>query len=509
MLADEASGRPTGLGLVEAPRLGRPAIPPGPYLILGLGRAGLACAEALLSRQSRYPVLVWDSSTSSTLRSTAKRLQRRGASLWLGSDGLAALDAAGPDACLIKSPGIDWRIEVLRHAGRRGLTILDELEIGWRMTKARIVGVTGTNGKSTTARLICSLLNAAGHSPQLAGNTEFGPALSAVPPAPWVVCEVSSFQLEGSEAFLPEISVLTNLTLEHLDRHGTMARYGEVKRRMFARPGRSPLLSVINVDDAFGRSLITQVASAGGQLLTYGVGAGADIQIERTDWDLRRAEVHLRTPQGRLALFTRLPGPHNASNAAAAAAVGQALGLTREQIAKALGSVDPPSGRWQVLTRDEPFDVIVDYAHTPDGLRQSLLAARGAMRTRSGARLLTVFGAVGLNEPRKAMASGRIVREASDHVIFTTGTAPGAPRLVRLAELLRGATHGGSVEIVLERGKAIRRAVAEARPGDVVAVLGLGAVRRQILDAAGTRVPFDDCEAVRQALEDERVAAWR
>jgi UDP-N-acetylmuramoyl-L-alanyl-D-glutamate--2,6-diaminopimelate ligase len=507
MLAVETRGPRSGPGLLQAHPPSRPAVPPGPYLILGLGRAGSACAEALLSER-RYPVLAWDSSTSSSVRSTAKRLQRGGAIVSLGGDGVSALDAAGADVCVVKSPGIDWGVEVLRQAQRRGLPIFDELEIGWRRSEASIVGITGTNGKSTTARLVCALLEAGGHSPQLAGNTEFGPALSAAPPTPWVVCEVSSFQLEGSEEFLPEIAVLTNLTLEHLDRHGTMDAYGKAKRRMFLRGRRTPRVSVINFDDPFGRSLSEEVASAGGQVLSYGFSPGAEIQIEGAEWNVRAANIHLRTPQGRVTLATGLPGAHNASNAAAAAAVGQALGLTAAQIADTLAGVDPPAGRWQVLTRDEPFDVVVDYAHTPDGLRQALLAARGTIAAHRGARLLTVFGAVGLSEPRKALESGRVVRELSDHVIFTTGTAPGAARLVRLAELRQAATSGGSVEIVLERGEAIRRAIAQARTGDIVAVLGLGAVARQILDAAGTRVPFDDCEAVRQALAGE-AARWR
>jgi UDP-N-acetylmuramoyl-L-alanyl-D-glutamate--2,6-diaminopimelate ligase len=144
--------------------------------------------------------------------------------------------------------------------------------------------------------------------------------------------------------------------------------------------------------------------------------------------------------------------------------------------------------------------VIVDYAHTPDGIRRLLEAARAITDARSGARLRAVFGAVGVPDPDKAAGCGSMVRALADHVVFTTGSAPGGPRVPRLLELVRADGAGAELELALDRRKAIRRAVEAARPGDVVAVLGLGALGRQTLDARGTSTPLDDRLVAREAV---------
>jgi UDP-N-acetylmuramoyl-L-alanyl-D-glutamate--2,6-diaminopimelate ligase len=454
-------------------------------------------------------VRVWDSTTVGNARAAARRLRRRGVDVRLGGSGLDSLDAAGPDATVVKSPGIDLDIPLLQAAAARSLQVFDELELGWRLSERPIVGVTGTNGKSTTAKLIAAVLRAAGHNAHLVGNTEFGPPLSAAPGDGWVVCEVSSFQLETSPSFLPDIAVFTNLTPEHLTRHLTMERYGAAKRAMFVRDTeRTAGTTIVNHDDLYGRRIAQDVAAAGGRVLSYGFHAGADIGIERADWDVREARLSLCTPAGAVEFSTRLPGAHNAHNVAAAFAVGYSLDLQAEAIARSLSVVDPPPGRWEVITESEPFDVIVDYAHTPDGIGQLLQAARAVVSTRDGAALRTVFGAVSLRDPEKARESGRLARELSDHLILTTGSAPRDRRILRLGELRRAARGGGVMEIVLERRAAIERAIAAARPGDIVAVLGLGRLQLIALDAAGTVLPNDDRQVVREALARARTPVW-
>ena len=486
----------------------RPSLPQGPYLVLGLGKAGSAAAEALLANPAAERVHVWDSANAGAACTAARRLRRRGAEVHLGGDGLDALDAAGSRATVVKSPGIDLDIALLQSAGARGLQVFDELELGWRVCTQPIVGVTGTNGKSTTAKLVAAVLQGTGESAHLVGNTEFGPALSAAPADGWVVCEVSSFQLEASPSFLPDIAVFTNLTPEHLTRHLTMERYGAAKRAMFVRgEGATAGTAIVNHDDPYGRRLAQDVAGAGGRVLSYGFDAGADIGIEQADWDVREARLRLRTPAGVVRCSTCLPGAHNAANTAAACAVGLALGLPAEAIAGSLSAVDPPPGRWEVITEAQPFDVVVDYGHTPDGIRQALASARRVVDAREDATLRTVFGAVGLRDREKARESARVAGELSDHLLLTTGSAPRDPRVVRLAELRRAAGGGGEVETVLERRDAIERAIARARPGDVIVVLGLGALQRIVLDAAGTIQPNDDRQTVRELLARARTPA--
>jgi UDP-N-acetylmuramoyl-L-alanyl-D-glutamate--2,6-diaminopimelate ligase len=486
----------------------RPALPRGTYLVVGLGKAGSAAVQALLSCRAAERVLAWDSASTAPVRGVARRLRGRRVEVSLGGDGRSALADAGSAATIVKSPGIDFETPIIQCAEERGLCVLDELELGWRMSRGPIIAVTGTNGKSTTTRLLAAVVEASGERAELAGNTEFGPPLSAAGSAGWTVCEVSSFQLEACPSFLPDIAVFTNLTPEHLTRHLTMERYGAAKRRLFVRAGRAAPVAVINLDDPFGGRLAREVTQAGGRVLTYGFAGAADVQIERADWDMRRARLSMRTPDGRLECPTRLPGAYNASNVAAAFAMGHALGLSARRVAEALARVRAPAGRWELVSGSAPFDVLVDYAHTPDGIRQLLQSVRAAVRGRNGARVRTVFGAVGLRDSEKARESARVVSMLSDQLILTTGSAPRDPRMVRLDELRRAAASEGAVEVVLARRAAIERAIGAASPGDVVAVLGLGALGRQVLDAAGSIAPHDDREAAREILARMGKRGW-
>ncbi len=473
----------------------------GPCLVAGVGRAGRAAVEALLRIPSVERVIAWDGSAGGAARSTARGLRRRGVEVLLGGDGIAALDAAGPAATIVKSPGIDPRSPLFRCARERGLDVLDELELGWLLSRSRIVGVTGTNGKSTTAQLISMVLAAAGTPAQLVGNTQFGPPLSAAAEGEWVVCEVSSFQLEACPSFLPDVAVFTNLTLEHLARHADMRNYGDAKRRMFIRGNRAAGTAIVNIDDPFGRRLAAEVAERGGRVVSYGFGADADVRIEKTVWDMHEGWHSLCTPDGEIHCATGLPGRHNASNIAAAVALGHSLGLPARSVGEALRGVSGPPGRWDVVDGAHSFDVVVDFAHNPDGIRQLLETARAVTDRRDGAALRAVLGATGRHEREKALQMGRFARALSDHLILTTGTVTYDPRIVRLNELRDAAEDGeGELEIVLDRRAAIERAIAAARPGDVVVLLGLGALTDLVLDSAGTTCPFSDRQVAHETL---------
>ena len=478
-------------------------IPRGDYLVVGLGRAGSAAASALVGHERTGRVVAWDRSTEHRVRGAARRLRRRGVEVVLGGDGRAALDVVGPDATVIKSPGIDPHKPPFERARELGLQVFDELELGWRLSRSPIVGVTGTNGKSTTARLVATVLEAAGHSVQLVGNTEFGPPLSAADHCEWLVCEVSSFQLEATPSFLPAISVFTNLTPDHLSRHSDMASYGLIKRSMFIRGNRSVGAAVVNIDDPFGRTLATDVARAGGTVVRYGLHPDADVRIEDAEWDLVEARQRLRTPDGEVECVTKLPGLHNASNVAAAFAVGHALGMPATSTTRALEGAVGPSGRFELIAgASRPCEVVVDFAHNPDGIRQMLQTVRSVIERRDGACLRVVFGPTGASDPQKTREIGAIAGELSDQFILTTGTLNYDARVVRLQEFCRAIAAGeADLEVVLDRREAIERAIASARPGDVVAVLGLGALGRLVVDAAGTAYPFDDRRVARESLD--------
>jgi UDP-N-acetylmuramyl tripeptide synthase len=479
----------------------RAPLPAGPFVVAGLGRAGRAAADALLDADiDPAAISAWDASTNYLgPRSNPRRLRARGVTVTLGGDGLDALDAAGPGATVVKSPGIPMTAPLVRAAHDRGLEVIDELELGWRLCPARVIGVTGTNGKSTTSRLCCAVLEAAGHPAQLAGNTEFGPALSAADCAGWVVCEVSSFQLEAAPTFHPDVAVLTNLTPEHLDRHGSMSAYGAAKRAMFVAGGDTAGVSVIGVDDRFGRSVLAAVHSAGGRALGYGFDASADVRILDSSWDIARASLRLEGPRGEIAFTTRLPGRHNALNVAAAFAVGEAIGLPVAQTAAALSGATPPPGRWELVDEGQPFDVIVDYAHTPDGIGQLLEAVRGGIGSREGSEVWTVFGPLAERNAAKERDSGHVAGQLSDRLIVTTGSSGSDGRIARIASVVHGAPERDRVEVVLDRAAAIKRAIQRARPGDVVVLAGLGDMRVQALDRY-TVQPHNDAASARDAL---------
>jgi UDP-N-acetylmuramoyl-L-alanyl-D-glutamate--2,6-diaminopimelate ligase len=417
----------------------------------------------------------------------------------LGGDGIDAFQALPQSPTVVKSPGIDMHVPLLRLAAAQGACVIDELELGWRAAHTPVAAVTGTNGKSTTCVLVAAILEAAGFTPERVGNTEFGPPLSAAGNGDYLVCEVSSFQLEATTAFLPEFALFTNLTLEHLSRHETMENYARAKRSMFVRGQRTCGCAIINADDAWGRDIADAVRMAGGRVVTYGFSSGADIRIANAVWSLREARTSIVSNHRALTLHSRLPGHHNALNIGAAVTFAIAAGLNDDQITQGVLAASPPPGRWELIDEGQSFDVIVDYAHTPDGITKFLQAALQVTRARQSL-LRVVFGAVGLPDRDKAHGCGVAAASLSDHLILTTGTAPRSSRMLRLMELRDAVRRKDGFEIILDRRKAIGRAIGSARAGDVVAILGLGALRRLVLDAAGSVCPFSDREVAIEAL---------
>jgi UDP-N-acetylmuramoyl-L-alanyl-D-glutamate--2,6-diaminopimelate ligase len=459
-------------------------------------------------------VSAWDGRRAADTLEAKERLEAAGARVTLGGDGAALLDARTPPRCIVKSPGITFQAPLIARALERGLVVIDEAELGWRLDGRPLVAVTGTNGKSTTAALAMAVLSAQGESPALAGNTYFGPALSALDDGAGdvVVVELSSFQLEGCPALLPDVAVFTNLTHEHLDRHRDRRDYGACKRRAFVRGGQCARAAVVNVDDSFGRGLADEVEARGGRVVRYGFGAHADHRVVACDWTLETGVVSIETRScGLRRLRTRLPGTHNALNIAAAVGLGDVLGADRDRTARAIEGAASVPGRFEPIRESQPFDVIVDYAHNPDGIRSSLETARGVIADRPGARVHAVVSAVAqITDVPQRLAMGRAARELSDHLILTTERwSLEESSTVPPEGLAEGAREGpgGQCEVVGDRRAALELALQSAAPGDVVMILGRGARADRIFDASDRPHQFDDRVEARALLG--RIAAER
>jgi UDP-N-acetylmuramoylalanine--D-glutamate ligase len=302
----------------------RPDLPPGPYLVVGLARSGVAAALTLRARGEEVWALDSGPEDSPALDQAAAQLQAAGAEVRLGDRAAFEGDGARRARAIVKSPGVPREVPVVRAALDGGLAVLGELELAWRLLPNRFIAVTGTNGKTTTTEWIGHILRVAGRPVAVAGNV--GTALSSlvgqVAPDATIVCECSSFQLEDTLAFAPETAVLLNLTPDHLDRHRTFERYTAAKLQIFARQGN---------DDVAVAPLGLGVEDLGGcaRRVCVGEGPGAELSVAAGQlwWDeqplLAAAEVSL-------------PGLHNRANAMAAAAACLASGVERDAVAEGL-----------------------------------------------------------------------------------------------------------------------------------------------------------------------------
>src|SRR5919204_4480941 len=368
------------------------------------------------------------------------------------------------------------------------------------------VGVTGTNGKTTTAFLLRALLEAAGRPTGLLGTVtaivggEQHEVARTTPEAidlqrtfremldrgdEAVVMEASSHALElgRADAIHWAAAIFTNLTQDHLDFHPTMEDYFAAKRRLFeAAEG----VKVVNVDDAYGRRLAADFPDA----ITIG--------IESPDAALRATDITSgfdgsRFRAGGLELHSPLPRRFNVLNVLGAVATVRALGVDDATIAEALPRAARVPGRFEPVTEGQDFAVLVDYAHTPDSLENVLRAARPL----ADGRVIVVFGAGGDRDRGKRPLMGAIARELADVVIVTSDNPRSEDPQAIIDEILEGA--GRDVESYVDRREAIGRAVEAAGPGDVVVIAGKGHEQGQEFEG-GRKVPFDDVTVAREAL---------
>ncbi len=341
-----------------ASEIPRPPLPDGPFLVVGLARSGVAAAEALIARGER----VYGTDRGSP--ADASRLAALGVELDLDGDGIHLLDGV---SCLIKSPGVPQDAPVVAAARERGTEVIGELELGWRLSAGRFVAVTGTNGKTTVTEWLGQVFAEAGMPVAVAGNvgTPLASLAGELDPETTVVCECSSFQLEDSKAFAPEVAVLLNFSPDHLDRHGTLDAYLDAKLRIFA----SQPAGATAIWDADEPVLVGAEIPGSADRLRYGVEcASGDCAVRLADGAIRDADGVL-IERGDLALA----GEHNVRNAMAVTAAALAAGVPRDAVARGL------AGFAGVAHRLEPVAEIDGVAFVNDSKATNVAAARAAI----------------------------------------------------------------------------------------------------------------------------------
>jgi len=449
------------------------------------------------------------------------------------TDGNRYIDAAiqqGAAGILTDSPEVFAQLasshpeipRLLVEHGRNALAQASAAYFGHPERKLHSTGVTGTNGKTTTAFLIEALLNAASRSSILVGTIEYHVADEVRPSAHTtpesrdlfelmadgaslgateLVMEVSSHALDqGRVAEVGfDVAVFTNLTRDHLDYHRTMEDYFAAKQLLFdGTRYPAPRVSVLNAGDPYSRQLASSAKQAGSGIVTYGVNIPADWRAEDIKLTPAGAEFTLITSQGSAELRSALAGEVNVLNLLAALAAANARGIAFHALVNAIPTLHPVPGRFQPVDAGQPFTVIVDYAHTDDALRNLTALARQLVGPGQG-RILTLFGCGGDRDRTKRPKMGQAAGQGSDFVIVTSDNprseAPGAI----IAEILPGLAATQTPYIIEpDRAKAIALALQQAASGDVILIAGKGHEKEQIL--RDRTIFFDDAQVALSAL---------
>jgi len=448
--------------------------------------------------------------------------------------GMAAVDAGAGALVVERELEVDVPQLVVPDA-RAAMAPLAARFFGDPTAELKVAGVTGTNGKTTTAFLLWKILEKVGVEnggvqcgllgtvKQVVGGVETN-AERTTPEAIDLqgvfrqmldgkdracAMEVSShaLTLHRCDAINFAVAVFTNLTQDHLDFHEDMKDYFEAKRLLFEM---GPGAAIVNVDDEYGRDLAAYLEKAGRVDCVTFSAEGNEADIVATDVVLKPTGAEFNVvewlggkktsagarhypPAG--VVRTRLPGRFNVSNALAAFAAAVSMGVDPDAAAAALEEVAPPPGRLEPIDEGQPFAVLVDYAHTPDSL-ENVLRAAGEM---TAGRVISVFGAGGDRDRGKRPLMGRAGAELSDLAIVTSDNPRSEDPEAIVSEVAAGAARGAEVELEVDRRAAIARALATAGVGDVVVIAGKGHEQGQEFEN-GRKIPFDDREVAREEL---------
>ena len=381
--------------------------------------------------------------------------------------------------------------------------------------RMRVIGVTGTNGKTSTCFMIWKMLNTAGHKTGLMTTVAWGvdkleeqiehmttvdtETLNyrmqkiAESGAEFLVLEITSHALAQNRIFgVPiEIAVMTNVTHEHLDYHKIFENYRDAKRKLF----KMAKYGVINEDDKSWSYFANDVDD----YITYGINGGI-LRAEKVELSAEGVNYEVGGANEKIKIRTHIPGTFTVYNSLAAVAVGLKLGLTRKQIEDGIAALASVEGRMNRVNEGQDFEVIVDYAHTPDAFLKVFESVVPGKKK----RIISLFGGAGRRDETTRAERGEIGAENSDIVIITEDDSRDEDRMAIAEEFARGAEKAGKVRekdlfIILDREEAIKKAVSLARKDDIVLVLGKGH-EKTILRAEGA-VPFEDLKVVRKVLK--------
>jgi UDP-N-acetylmuramoyl-L-alanyl-D-glutamate--2,6-diaminopimelate ligase len=437
-----------------------------------------------------------------------------------GHDFAADAVAAGASALIVER-ALDLPVpQLVVDDARAAMALAADAFFGRPTRELEVAAFTGTNGKTTTAFLLYSILAAAGRRPGLLGTVEMrigGERRGVVRTTPEAIDLQRTYREmldAGDRSCAMEASshaselkrlvgtrfralVFTNLTQDHLDFHGTMDSYYESKRRLFFDPdvdGNRPPAAV-NVGDEHGRRLADELRALGGTLLTFGLKDDADVRPE--DLELTPSSTSFRAAG--LAVRPRLRGRFNVENVLGAIAAARLLGIEDDAVIRGVEHLAGVPGRFEAVDEGQPFAVLVDYAHTPEALENVLAEAR---RLATG-RLLCVFGCGGDRDRAKRPLMGEVVSRLADRAIVTSDNPRSEEPTAIIEEILAGMT--GDEDVEPDRAAAIASAIEQADEGDVVVIAGKGHEQGQ--EFSDRTIPFDDREVARDALRRLGAAA--
>jgi len=413
-----------------------------------------------------------------------------------------------------KALGESW-VQVAN--GRKALAIVSANFFGNPTEHVQLTGITGTNGKTSTAYLIESILKARGERVGLISTITYrGPegSLPSERTTPestdlqelfasflrqdcrHIVMEVSSHALALNRVYACRFrtAVFTNLTPDHLDYHQTLDNYFEAKKQLFIGTGAGvPQQSIINLDDTRGRQL-AQVCA--GRCLTYSQTQEADFQIKDAETEGAGMQIRLNTPSGAWNVFSPLLGTPNLSNILAAVATCYDLEIDKKTIQEGIRACSAVPGRFELIDCGQDFRVIVDYAHTEDALEKILRTTRGL----HPGRILLLFGCGGERDKSKRPAMGAVAERLSDFCVISSDNPRSEDPVVIIEEIKRGFQNSAHYLAEPDREQAIRKILRMAKPGDVVVLAGKGHETTQVL--ASETIHFDDREMARAFLRD-------
>ncbi|MEI6563727.1 MAG: UDP-N-acetylmuramoyl-L-alanyl-D-glutamate--2,6-diaminopimelate ligase [bacterium] len=402
---------------------------------------------------------------------------------------------------------------------RLALAEMADVFFGHPSGKLTVVGVTGTNGKTTTTFMLRDIFEAAGLTPGLIGTVQYEiggriiPARRTTPESVdvqdflnqmihagcrSVAMEVSSHALDQHRVSGVDFdaAIFTNLTRDHLDYHQTMERYYDAKRRLFAclGQGKKRAVAVINADDPWGRKLASD-PELKVDIVTFGVEKGATVQVIEMNLGPKGSEFKVVSPWGECRLFTPLLGRFNLQNALGAYTAGRVLGLDEAVMIKALASRTSVPGRLEEIPVKRGWRVFVDYAHTDDALANVLETVRGF----TGGRLIVVFGCGGNRDQSKRSLMGAVASRLADISIITSDNPRNEDPLGIINQIISGFGDSANYEVVEDRAKAIEMALSMARDSDVILVAGKGHEITQ--EIRGVQALFDDRAIIKDLIK--------